>query len=194
MKLARKLVLMIDLGILAVMACLAWAMFMRHEDMARLDDTEDVAVVSVLARSVARLVNDGDTMYARTLFADGVPSRPVTLRWIERIQPGTGPLAPGRVVPRIDADDRHYIVVQAPASLEISSSLAGHRAFLRQNLGHVAAATAAIVVLGVALVFAAGTWLIRQPVDRLRAKARAVGDGLPGLPVVLRQRDELAEL
>jgi two-component system NtrC family sensor kinase len=193
MKLARKLVLAIDFGILLVMACLAWALFARHEEMVRLDDAEDVEVVAVLARSVARLVNDGDGLYARALFADG-PARPVTLRWVERIQPGTGPIAPGRVIPRIGADGRHYIVVQAPAALEVSSSLAGHRAFLRRNLGNIGIATAAIVLLGGGLAVGVGVWFVHRPVELLREKARAVAAGEPGPPVVLRQRDELGEL
>jgi len=79
-------------------------------------------------------------------------------------------------------------------ALELSESLDEHEGYVRGTAKN--AALTVLVLLGIsgALAMVLGTWIVGRPVRSLMAKARRIGVGDLGAPLVLRQKDELAEL
>jgi two-component system, NtrC family, sensor kinase len=81
-----------------------------------------------------------------------------------------------------------------PAALELSESLADERAYIAFRVRETLASAAILVLVAGAVAFGVGILLVGRPVRALVAKARRIGSGDFSGPLVLPQRDELAQL
>ena len=81
-----------------------------------------------------------------------------------------------------------------PGALEISQSLAPEQAYVHKTILESVIAALVLDAFCVALAYLLGAWIIGRPVAALSAKAKRVGQGDFGEPLVLPQRDELARL
>lgn len=83
---------------------------------------------------------------------------------------------------------------RGPGALELSTSLGHEHRYLRSTLWRWTATSLALLGAAALAVLALGIALIARPTRALVEKARRVGQGDLGGPVVLRQRDELGLL
>ncbi len=131
------------------------------------------------------------------------------------------PVEPGAVLPRVSLQDleplakqdlalhfarteggAEFLITYLPVvvggrnvgALEISGSLSPHRELLNKELGAIASRTVVSALLSAGAIAGLGLLMIGRPIRRLLAKARRVGLGDLTGPLVVRGRDELAEL
>jgi signal transduction histidine kinase len=82
----------------------------------------------------------------------------------------------------------------APGALEISESATLERLYIRTTIVNTLKTSAVTVVLCTLLAFVFGVVLVARPTRRLVEKARAIGRGEPGAPLVPVADDEIGEL
>jgi two-component system NtrC family sensor kinase len=91
-----------------------------------------------------------------------------------------------------------YVPVAVPATrpgaLEISQSLAPEQAYVHKTILESVVAALVLDAFCVALAYLLGAWIVGRPVAALSDKAKRVGQGDFGKPLILPQRDELARL
>lgn len=80
------------------------------------------------------------------------------------------------------------------AMLQLSTTLEAQRAFIRSSRGIMFSTTVGLAIVCALIISAAGYWFVGRPLNRLRDKARQVGQGRLWPPLVLRQKDEIGEL
>lgn len=78
--------------------------------------------------------------------------------------------------------------------IELSEPATSEQLFVRRTIADTLIVTGMLAILSAILSFAMGQWLVGSAVRALSDKARRVGRGDFSGPVVLRQRDELADL
>ena len=218
MKLARKLVLALVLGIIAVMSLNGYLRLRAERTLFEDDSLRDLramgralsAGVEAVFRydgeqraqsfveQVNRLRDDFNFRWAwlddapPSIFAPGVsPQR------IERLRRGeTVSFARDDEI----GDHRRFmlwplpIAGLRPAALELSESMGQERAFIRRSqLIILVTALGMSAVCGL-IASIAGFWFVGRPMRLLSEKARRVGAGELTAPLLLRQRDEIGEL
>jgi signal transduction histidine kinase len=216
MKLARKLAVVLALGIVAVMGAHAWVTF-RAEPMLF---QADIHKQRKFARGVAVLVQatwrkgglDRAQLYVRKT-NKGLPK--AVLRWIWLDVPPGDPDAPRLTVDELSWLERGVIVtvrlregdeewryIYAPmsipgsrkAALEIAESLETEAAVVSANRTAIAASTVAQTGLTGLLTMGLALWFVGRPVRLLRDKVRRAAAGDFSGDLVIRQRDEIGEL
>ncbi len=114
----------------------------------------------------------------------------VHIRWLEDRLPGTEGPRNGRFFSYVplpaESAERGYI--------EVSESLDEERAYLSAGLQRTLWVTLVMVAAGALLSTLLGYQMIGSPLKRLAQKARRVGLGDLGSPLILPQPDELGEL
>lgn len=113
-------------------------------------------------------------------------------------------LADGRTVSVVrdsDADHQSRLLFRPfaradadGAMLQLSTTLEAQRAFVRSSRGIMISTTAGLAIVCALIIAAAGYWFVGRPLNRLRDKARQVGQGRLWPPLVLSQKDEVGEL
>jgi two-component system NtrC family sensor kinase len=78
--------------------------------------------------------------------------------------------------------------------IALSEPMTSEQQFVQRTIAETVALTLALAIASAVLSFILGQWLVGAPIRVLSEKARRVGRGDFSGPVVLRRRDELAEL
>ncbi len=218
MRLARKLILALVLGITLVMAANAVLQVRRETALFDDDARQDQQAVGRVLQSAVEMIwpTQGETA-ARQLIAEASRDNPtLAMRWVSLAPnslPGDLPLvAPDRLTPLAagqpivlrargsHGDERRVTYMPFPgidpphAALEISESLRTEQRFTRATELQVLATTLAMVMLCAALATGLGFWFVGRPIQALRDKARRVGAGDLSEPLAIRQHDEIGEL
>ena len=224
MKLAKKLSLLLILGVLIVLAGFGYIRWQREVALFDGDMRRDHRLVGrALAVSLAEVWEDEGEDAARALLGRADANRAdIKIRWVSleptppaHLRPALDrarlePLSRGEPVQIIASGAsggtvqapgaRLFTYVEAPVpghragAVEIAETLTAERAYVYESLRNTALATLLLAVLCGALVMAIGVHFVGRPVARLIEKARRVGAGDFGEPLVLTQKDELGEL
>jgi two-component system, NtrC family, sensor kinase len=218
MKLTRKLVATLMLGVVAVLA--THAGIRVHREIAAFEaDTQrdDVNFGRTLARMVAQLALEVGPDKALALVeqtnASGHPAR---IHWVWLDAPATDPRRP-RVAPEQLAALAHgkqltfrlprdhsgfemytYTDVEMGAgrriAIEVAESLEEEARYVRDTIVDIILETAAIIVVCSALAVGLGVLMVGRPIGRIIGLARRIGRGDLAGRLALSQRDELGEL
>src|SRR5688572_29426453 len=215
MKLARKVVFGLLIGVILVLSLGAWLRVQREVDQFVIDMERDHLMVGrAIATGVTRTWNvEGESAGFDFIRSFSSATHHVQVRWVwleGPLSPETTPrleqsrmgqvLAGQELAERSDKLGYHltYVPLTPPSkrkgALEISESMEGDRAYVRRSVGDAVLTTA--VLLGVAAVMAPilGTYFVGRPIHHLVGKVRRIATGDLGGPLILRRTDELAEL
>jgi len=217
MKLARKLILALVVGIFAVMACNAYLRLRSQERFFKTDSERDLrAAARALASGVEAVWRDDGARRAQRFVKDvNLLREEIDLRWLWLEGDGPAELAPWlspeqvtilrvgtevTVLRRVDGEWRRVMYWPLllpglrPAALELSESLERETSFIRTSqVTILLTAFGAAIVCGL-IAAAIGVWFVGRPMRLLSEKARRVGAGDLSGPLVLRQSDEIGEL
>jgi signal transduction histidine kinase len=218
MKLAAKLLLSLAGLALVAIAAMGWVEHQRRAELLALDIDQDQRVGHVLQESISALCADAGIDVCRGFIESlnaATPLRDVQWLWLRDISDPelrhdietvdlTDPDSGRRVVWRTRTEARgvnvRYLYAPLnlagapPAVIQISESLAPHDAFIRRSDVHTATLGATVLFLGSALAVILGALFVGRPIQLLTDSVRALGDGRPAPPVVLRGNDELVDL
>jgi two-component system NtrC family sensor kinase len=81
-----------------------------------------------------------------------------------------------------------------PAAVEFIEPLGDEQRFISMTHSMMLVATLAVIVTCAVIVFVVDFWFVGRPVELLRDKARRAGSGDFSTPLVLKQRDEIGDL
>jgi len=217
MKLARKLILAMVLGIFAVMTINA---YLRLRSQVEFFEAEAGRDLRTAARSLASgieavLVHDGEKRAQRFVKEVNLLREEIDLRWIWIDPPGREALAPwlsdahGEAIARgeplilvreTEQGERRYLywplqrAGTRPAALEVSESLEREQGFMRTSQLTSLATGLGVAIVCSLLATAIGVFFVGRPMRLLSEKARRVGSGDLAGPLLLSQRDEVGEL
>jgi len=215
MKLARKVVFGLLIGVIVVLSLGASLRVQREVEQFVIDMERDHLMVGrAIATGVTRTWNvEGESAGFAFIRSFSSEKHHVQVRWVwleGTITPDTAPrlgasrmgpvLAGQELAQRSDELGYHltYLPLTAPSNrkgaLEVSESMEGERAYVRRSVGATVLTTA--VLLGMAAVMASilGTYFVGRPVHHLVGKVRRIATGDLTGPLILRRADELAEL
>jgi two-component system, NtrC family, sensor kinase len=214
MKLARKLILALVLGVIAVMAGHAWYL-VRKEVMLYETDvkpktprgrafllavqqvwrTDGEQAVTDLVEAVGAMLTDIETRWVRTDVAPGHPQYPHHPAAVTASQ--TGEIATCIVTDAEGRTKRYaYLPVQQghPLVLEASESLENEMAYVATTHRSMVVTTVVIVLVCALIIAFVGMRLVGRPMKELLAQARRMGDGDYSVRLPVRQHDEIGEL
>jgi len=217
MKLARKLILALVVGIFVVMSINAYLRLRNQEEFFRTESERDLRTAArALASGIETVWRlDGEERARRFVEEVNLLREEIDLRWVWADSPAVGELAPWLspeqaaaiangvpivLVRETDHGTRRYLywplphAGARPAALEVSESLEREQGFMRASQ-----LTSLVTTLGVAIVCslvaaAIGVFFVGRPIGLLNEKARRVGAGDLSGPLVVAQRDEVGEL
>ncbi len=217
--LARRLILILTVGILTVIAVETWYDF--REDVsayqtAMVRELRTLAVGMGVAFSV-QWETFGEAAALRLIERVNRGDRDVDLRWVwldeARPDPNAqGPAAPLEEARRLAASggytvratagggerlliyDRVDVGAARAGALEVSQSLAPLRVYQHARLIEVVTESAIIVAICAAIVLTLGLFFIGQPIRTLTAMARRIGAGDFNGRLFFRRKDEISEL
>jgi two-component system NtrC family sensor kinase len=214
MKLARKLTLAILAVIVAVFAFNAAERIQRDRRALRDDILRDHRSLSRALQVVVResFREDGEQRALALVEAANQRESAMQIRWLwvtagktlEQLNAAqTARLAKGGDVNMVSLKlGMRWLYTYAPVllddgrlgALELSESLASEDEILRSTVLRTALSTLMIAALASIVTAGVGVWFVGRPVAALTEKARRVGAGDLSGPIVLKQRDELADL
>jgi two-component system NtrC family sensor kinase len=189
-RLARKLIVAILLGLVLVLSVLGYLRVRRELDVFDADMRRDHAVVArslntavLMAWSAGRR---GDAMRA---IAEAASDDRVRVRWLD-------PAAPEEPSSRNWRVSRFPVTMegQTIGTLEVSEARSEERAYVRATVVQTVAATVALSLIASGIVVGLTLYFVGRPVRLLRDKMRRIGGGDLTGPLALRQRDEMGEL
>jgi len=212
MRLVAKLTLALVLGMGIVLALFGYRSVQRER--ALLDgyrSRHDQLILHALSVSVREAWRYEGEAAAQALVEEAdARNDGLSLRWVWLDAPGGDPFAPA--VP-VDPDETRsglirierveegetrdfvYALVDVgegrPGAIELSESLQESDHILRASVESAALAVFALVALGGVMALGLGAYFVGRPVQRIVEKTRRIGEGDPGSPLDLRQRDEL---
>jgi two-component system NtrC family sensor kinase len=214
MKLARKLVFGLLLGIIVVFAVSAWLRVVREVDLFDRDtQRDDILVGRAIATSVRRTWQvEGEAAIREFLRSFNLGSH-VQVRWVslDGKEPGEKPLLDLSLLAPVRAGQELSMRNQAlgvqltyvplglagtsrSGALELSESLAAEAAYVRGSIWAAFVTTGALIVVAGFLTTVLGTLFVGRPVHQLVGKVRRIATGDLGGPVGLERHDELGEL
>ncbi|MFS8065636.1 MAG: sensor histidine kinase [Byssovorax sp.] len=190
-----------------------------RQDIATFEDDVD-RDHELLGRSLASAAavvwaSDGPVAAARLIEGMQHPSAAVAIHWVCE---GVSPRKPATLdcdairrdtaagpfritIPGLGRFARRVTYVAVPAepgafrgALEVSESAARERQYVRETLRDTLVLGGVLIVLCTGLAFGFGVWMVARPTRALVEKARAVGLGIFGPPLVMRQGDEFGLL
>jgi len=215
MKLARKMVFGLLVGVIAVLTLSAWLRVQNEVEQFDIDQRrDDLLVGRAIATGVVRTWRaEGEQAGFDFLRAFNSEHHHVEVRWVwleGPVDDTTAPrlplslLAPVRAGSELDHRSRElgdqftYLPLTAPGgrrgALEVSESLEAQRAFVRRSVWKAALTTAALVAVAAILAAVLGTYFVGRPVHHLVGKVRRIATGDLGAPLSLERSDELGEL
>ncbi|MET0285999.1 MAG: ATP-binding protein [Polyangiales bacterium] len=214
MKLARKLTLAILAVIVAVFALNAAERIQRDRRALRDDILRDHRSLSRALQVVVResFREDGEQRALSLVEAANQRESLMQIRWLW--------VTPGKTLEQLNASQTAHLTrggdvnlvsqklgmrwlhTYAPVllddgrigALELSESLASEDEILRSTVLRTALSTVLIAAIASVVTAGVGVWFVGRPVAALTEKARRVGAGDLSGPIVLQQRDELADL
>ena len=192
MKLARKLILSMVIGLTLVLAANAYYRVRRElsafDDDMRLDHQ---VLAAVLSRSVTSVwERSGREAALRDLAATPPQSTMVRVRWLEEEE----------LRRRAPAQDLLYtdvpitIAGERKGYIEIRESRHFQQSYVRATLLRSLVLTLLAVASVAAVATVLGIFFVGRPMGKLVDKARRIGVGDLDGPLVIRQRDEIGEL
>jgi two-component system, NtrC family, sensor kinase len=214
MRVARKLTIALVLAVCAVLTVHGYLTSRRERAFFEADTQRDArvmgralaAVVSEVWRAegearALQMIGEANEREASVNFRyvslmPEAPARPSVP--LDRI--GTPTAGRESVVRVLDNEGTIFTYVPLPiaqasrGAIEISSSLAEQRKYVRFTLFAVGLTTATTMLLAAGLTMLLGAWFVGRPMRELIAKARRIGNGDLTGPLRLRQHDELGEL
>ena len=218
MKLARRLMLALILAISAVMALNSYVRVHRALAYFETDRQTDERLLGRVLGAAVRTVWEHDGVErARDIIrrADDSVSE-VRIRWVwldAHGAPEELPVVPlddfreevvnGKII-RLQheetGEDRRFAYLpvvlpgQRPAAVEVSSSLARERAYLRGSVLTALATTLVIATCCGLIAMGLGYWFVGQPIAELCRQAQSIGSGDFSTRVTVRHRDEIGQL
>jgi len=216
MRLSLKLTIGLVLAILPVIAVSSGVRVDREIKASEADLRDDDVMlgrtVAGAATTIWRAAGEAEVR----LLVDGANQREhhVTIRWVwlgAADRDHDAPLVdPGPLVVRTraihtrlhpsDATDSllTYVAVTSPdgrrGAIEVRRSLAAQQSFVRHAIEHAVTVTAVVVGVCGVLALGLGVALVGNPVRRLVAQTRRIGEGNLSTRLRLAQRDELGQL
>src|ERR1017187_1382424 len=192
MRLARKLILSMVVGLTVVLAANAFYRVRRELAAFDQDMQQDHEVLAqVLASSVTAVwTSKGRDAAMQLIAATKAPSKALHIRWIDA---GS---APG------GASSQALLVTQVPIAVggnlvgyvEISESRDFARDYVRTTVIRSFLLTLVAVICVGAVSTVLGIWFVGKPIEKLVEKAARIGAGDVDGRLVIRQRDEIGEL
>jgi two-component system NtrC family sensor kinase len=192
MRLARKLILAMVVGVAVVLAVNAYYRVQRELAAFDADMERDHQVLgAILRRTVTSVWEASGREAALGTLHTAVPaSGEVRLRWIDAGARPSRPLA------------RDHLHTEVPitvggarqGTIEISESRRFERDYARATVVRTVVLTLLAVLGAGTLATILGVWFVGRPIDQLVEKARRVGSGDVEDPLVIHQRDELGVL
>jgi two-component system, NtrC family, sensor kinase len=192
MRLARKLILSMVLGLALVLAANAY--YRVHRELAAFDEDmqrDHQALASVLNRAVTSVwENDGRAAAMQVIAAVGPASEILHVRWLDAEE----------LRRRAPAKDLLYtdvpIVVagERKGYIEIRESRSFQQAYVRTTLVRTLVLTLLAVLIMGALATVLSVYFVGRPVGKLVVKARRIAGGDLTEPLVITQRDEIGVL
>jgi len=217
LRLARKLIAALVVGIFAVMAFNAYLRLRSQTAFFEIDSERDLrAAARALASGVEAVVQaDGEARGRDFVERVNLLREEIDLRWLWLDDLDGSEAPPGlshvRVTALRDGDEVTFVretdqgarrfmyfplvgIGSRPAVLELSEPLGRELEFMRASqLTTLATALLVAVVCGL-LAIVVGVVFVGRPMRLLSDKARRVGAGDLSGPLVLRQRDEIGQL
>jgi two-component system NtrC family sensor kinase len=192
MRLARKLIFAMVLGLAVVFAANAYYRVRRERAAFDRDMREDHAVLArVLGRAVAEVWRSAGRDAAMDFIAKvDTPSSALRLRWIDR--EGAKLRAPQDDL--LVTDVPICVDEECPGLVEVSESHAFANVYARSTLIRAAVVTVIGFFCAGILTVLFGTWFVGRPIQLLVDKARRIGAGDVEGPLTIRQRDEIGLL
>jgi len=192
MRLARKLILAMVVGLTIVFVGNAYYRVRRERQVFDHDMREDHAVLAhVIGGAVTDVWKDSGRQEAMELIAKlSSPSRLLHLRWVDKANAGLAPPSKDQFVTRVPI----CIGSDCPGTIEIVESLEAANAYAHSTLLRTTVVT--LIGLGCAglLSMLVGIWFVGKPMQLLVDKARRIGAGDIEGPLAIRQHDEIGEL
>jgi two-component system NtrC family sensor kinase len=192
MKLARKLILAMVIGLTLVLA--ANSFYRVRRELAAFDDDmkQDHAVLAQVLESAVTAVwaSQGRDAALRLIASTKPPTEMLHIRWVD----GEGAQA--------SAAESNLLVTRVPIAVggtpfgvvEISESRDFARSYVRNTVIRSFALTLVAVLCVGVLATVLGIWFVGKPIEKLVEKAARIGAGdVEGL-IEIRQRDEIGEL
>jgi two-component system, NtrC family, sensor kinase len=212
MRLTAKFLLAITLVVAITLGISAWLTIERESALFDHDLHHDASAIGwLLARSYARAAELDGLAAAESVLRDPLLTHStMRARWVPidevpdaiRASVASGLLRSVRRAPTPGGDRDGsldtYVPLplrgRGPGALELTASLRQEHRYLRATIWRWTATSLALLASAALAVLALGIALIARPTRALVDKARRVGAGDLGGPVVLRQRDELGLL
>jgi signal transduction histidine kinase len=219
MKLARKLTLALLMGIWTVLGVHAFLEVGREARSFEEDLLEDLSIIGrALRPAVTRVwLREGEVLAMQVLEYDEMPTRRVSIRWVWLNAPFSDPHRPNLkpeyltrvalgeevfwIADATEHDDaRAFLYVPVAldplplGALELSESLAPERQYLRETITRLAITTGMMALVSGLITLFLGMSFVGRPMRKLAEKARRIGTGDLGEPLVLKQKDEIGEL
>jgi signal transduction histidine kinase len=216
-RLARKFTVVIAVAILVVMAGYDYTLVRQEVTLFDADLERTEHLKRLLRTSIESVWREhGDDAVAKMVDEAAVALDAVTTHWYWLDAPAGDPrhldLSPEQLAllqrderVRFVRDDANgdawrytYIPIRIEGSrrgvIEAAESLREQHQFIETTHREIVLAALIVLLLCIAAVYVVGSRFIGRPIQRLRDKARAIGTGDFGAPLVLRQNDELGEL
>lgn len=212
MKLARRLILWLIVGVCAVLGVFAYIRVERELSLFDADIRRDHRAVALTVKSALEsTAKTAGPEQARSLLDDiddsksdlklrlvsanerlGAPLGALERQALDADETVHGTANPG-------GDERLYTFVGVRLGgersvIELSESLAPSRAYLRTTLTNLTLSMILVVAVSAAVLLGLGLTLLGRPMAALANKARRVGEGDLSGPLELPQRDEIGEL
>ena len=216
MRLVRKLLLVLVTLMVAVLILDAWVGIRRETRLLETDmNTDERDTGRSLAAAIGALWRTDGRERALQLVAEAqLQPAKVTVRWVDpHAEPGARDapsvasarerVAHGDVFSEIPATGmRRRIYTYVPVmvdglqqgALELSESLSEEEAHLRHLVVQRAITAGGLAILFTVAAWILSAWFVGRPMRALVDKARRVGTGDLGGPLVLHQHDEIGDL
>ncbi len=208
MQLTRKLTLALGMAVSLVLLVAGIAQVRRELRLFQRDTARDHhALITALSAAAAEVRHLGGDREAKDVIehanSNGVP---VEVRWLEKPasaklpDAATRALRSGKEVRATDPRTGAFLLYKAVADgpsrvlLELFEPADEMRSYTRTTVLSVAITTLVIAIVLVVLAHLLGARIVGRPVGWLTEKARRVGRGELGPPLVVRQSDELGLL
>jgi signal transduction histidine kinase len=215
MRLARKLVFGLLIGIIVVLGFTAWLRVKREVELfARDTQRDDLLVGRAIAISIKHAWQLEGESAARALLRSLNDGSHIPVRWVS-LEPGPAsedmprltlqelePVRAGREL-SVRSDRLGEVLTYLPlaipgkgrpGAIELEETLENERAYVRRAIWSSGLTTVALIAVAGLLASVLGGTFVGRPVHQLVEKVRRIATGDLGGPLGLRRQDELGEL